>query len=760
MTGLTSGQVEETRRRGEVNRLPKRFSKPVKKIIFDNIVNYFNILTVVIFIITATTGSFENALFIGVVFSNAFMGILQEIRAKRTVDKLSILTAATAEVIRDGMRRTIGIEEIVKGDYIIFSAGQQISVDAKVISSDNLEVNESLITGESDAVYKRAGDNLLSGSFVVAGEAIAEATAVGMKSYASSLTAKAKTHKRVHSEIASGIDKILKYMSIIIVPIGVFLFCAHYLKGVVLTENIIASAGAIIGMIPSGLVLITTITMAVGVIRSARHRVIVNEPPAIESLARVDTLCLDKTGTLTDGSFKLEKTVPLSGFDISEIGTALAAICGAFENKNASLTAIEDSFGTRNVHITAKLPFSSERKMSSITVDGEGTYILGAPEVVFKDFDIDHISYAQEGYRVLALSFCRENEEIHIPMALILIADNIRDSAKETLRYFASYGVDIKLISGDNPVTVSNIAQRLSLAGYEKYIDMSQFSDDDERIYDIATEYTVFGRVSPNQKQHIVKALQNHGKTVAMTGDGVNDVLALQQSDCGVAMASGSDAAKGVAKLVMVDCDFSSLPHVIAEGRTVINNLENVSSLYLVKTMFSAALSFFYIFFPGKYPIAPVHLTLIGAVSVGIPSFLLALEKNTKLITNGFLKRAFKKSIPGALLITVNVIAFAFMHLFGKITEPQLELYSVWLTGIISIAVLFGIARPINLFRGAVASVMAFAYFLGFVILRPFMEIIMPSPADLIVLFVLSVLYFTVIFYFTKGKIKKILKKY
>jgi len=754
MNGLTSKQVEEARSRGEVNIQQKEFSKPVKKIIFDNIINYFNILTVTIFLIIVLTGSFENALFIGVVFSNAFMGIVQEIRAKRTVDKLSILTAAKATVIRDGAKQTIDVEEIVKGDYIVFSQGDQISVDAVVISSDNLEVNESLITGEADAVYKRGGDNLLSGSFVVAGGAIAVATAVGMKSYAAGLTAKAKNHKRVHSEIVSGIDRILKIMSILIVPVGIALFISQHFKDVLLKENIISTAGAIIGMIPSGLVLITTVTMAVGVIRCAMRRVIVNEPPAIETLARVDTLCLDKTGTLTDGSFRVEKTIPLSDFSFDDVKSALSAFCGAFENKNASLAAIEAEFGSTSADVTDKLPFSSERKMSSVTIGGKGTYTLGAPEVVLKDFDIDHMSYAKEGYRVLALAF--ENT----PMALILIADNIRDSARETLEYFASYGVDIKLISGDNPATVSNIAKRLSLTGYDKYIDMSQFSDDDERIYDTACEYTVFGRVSPNQKKHIVKALQNHGRTVAMTGDGVNDVLALREADCGIAMAAGSDAAKGVAKLVMVDSDFSALPHVIAEGRTVINNLENVSSLYLVKTMFSALLSLFYIFFPGKYPIAPVHLTLIGTLSVGVPSFFLALEKNTKLITSGFTGRVLKKSVPGALLITANVIVLSFMHLFGKITEPQLVLYSVWLTGVISIAVLYGIARPINLFRGAVASVMALGFILGFVIFHSFMGIIAPGPADFPALAILSVVYFVLIAYFTKGKIKKIPKKY
>ena len=754
MNGLSQKQVEEARLRGEVNIQQKEFSKPVKKIIFDNIINYFNILTVTIFLIIVLTGSFENALFIGVVFSNAFMGIVQEIRAKRTVDKLSILTAAKATVIRDGVRQKIDVEEIVKGDYIIFSQGDQISVDARVISSDNLEVNESLITGEAVAIYKRGGVNLMSGSFVTSGGAIAVATAVGMKSYAAGLTAQAKNHKRVHSEIVSGIDRILKIMSILIVPVGIILFVSQHFKDVLLKENIISTAGAIVGMIPSGLVLITTVTMAVGVIRCAMRRVIVNEPPAIETLARVDTLCLDKTGTLTDGSFRVEKTILLSDFSFDDVKNALSAFCGAFENKNASLKAIESEFGSTPADITETVPFSSERKMSSVTIGGQGTYILGAPEVVFKDFDIDHMSYAKEGYRVLALSF--ENT----PMALILIADNIRESAKETLEYFAECGVDIKLISGDNPVTVSNIAKRLSLSGYDKYIDMSQFSDDDERIYDIATEYTVFGRVSPNQKKHIVKALQSRGRTVAMTGDGVNDVLALREADCSVAMAAGSDAAKGVAKLVMVDSDFASLPHVIAEGRTVINNLENVSSLYLVKTMFSALLSLFYIFFPGKYPIAPVHLTLIGTLSVGVPSFFLALEKNTKLITSGFTGRVFKKSIPGALLITVNVIVLSFMHLFGKITEPQLVLYSVWLTGIISIAVLFGIARPINLFRGAVTTVMTIGFVLGFVIFHSFMGIIAPSPYDFTVLSILSVVYFVLTAYFTKGKIKKFPKNY
>ncbi len=749
ISGLTDKQVKERIKNGKVNKIKRRYTKSVGRIIFDNLFTYFNILTVALFIIILCAGSLKNALFIGVVISNAFTGIMQEIKSKQLVDKLSIITANKAEAVRDGKKVSIAVDEIVEDDILTVKAGDQISVDAEVLISDGLEMDESLLTGEGVAVPKNAGDTLLSGSFVLAGSGTVRAAKIGAESYASSLAAEAKKQKKAYSEVIGTISRIIRYMSYLIVPVGIMLFISQS-RGtdVELNDAVIGTVGAVIGMIPSGLVLISTVTMALGVLRCAQHNALVQEAAAIEALARVDTLCIDKTGTLTDGSVELYKIIPLGGTE-GEIKKVFSEVFSAFEHKNSTAAAIISALGqSQEYRAVSKIPFSSERKWCGVCFEGRGSYIAGAPEYILGNTE-DCKQYLSEGYRVIALA--HSSEELDgilpgnlIPVAFAVLSDRIREDASKVLRSFAENDVRVKVISGDNPITVSNISARLGLENAEKYVDMSQYGEDDPRIDEIADKYEVFGRVTPGQKKNIVSALKKSGKTVAMTGDGVNDVLAMREADCSVAMASGSDAAKGVAKIVLVNSDFSPLVNVVNEGRRVVNNLEEVASLYLTKTLFSLMLSVFFMFFGGKYPLEPIYLTLIGMAAIGIPSFLLAMENNTERIKEGFKRRILRKSLPGSITISACIIGLAFAEKMGIVDEASYILQSVWITGFISLTVLCGVARPINRFRGAVVLAMTIMLVGGMVLFGGFMGLPAAKGIDYIIMPILSAAGFAV----------------
>lgn len=736
-TGLSAAEVELRKRQGLVNRTRKSFTKTKGRILIDNIFTYFNILTVGIFLLIIFTGSFKNTLFIGVVFSNAFMGILQELKAKQVVDSLSILTATKATVLREGKKEKIPVDEIVQDDVLLLKTGDQISVDAAVLSAEGMEVDESLLTGESEPVIKNCSDKLMSGSFVVAGSAVARAEKVGEKSYAAQLTKEAKKHKRAYSEILDTINKIIRYMSFVILPIGVALFVSQFFRGGIgWKEAVIGTSGAVIGMIPSGLVLISTVTLALGVLRCAQHKALINEPPAVEVLARVNMLCIDKTGTLTDGSLEVEGIVPLEESEEKAVAR-LRSLVSAFSDKNATASAIIEKYGEAgDQRVLSKVPFSSTRKWSGVTF-ADGAYILGAPEMILRREERpEYNQYAKKGYRVLLLARCGGLSEQGItgavtPSAFVLLTDRIREDAREVLQHFRQQEVQVKIISGDNPVTVSNVAARLGLEHAERYVDMSTMAEDGPEIRLAAKNYTIFGRVSPRQKKNIVLALKQQGNTVAMTGDGVNDVLAMREADCGIAMAQGSDAARGIAKIVMMDSDFAPLVKVVAEGRRVVNNLERVSSLYLVKTIFSALLSVFFIFTGLQYPLEPLHLTLIGSVAVGMPSFFLALEKNTQRIREGFQSRILKNAIPGGLVIACSVMLLTILQHFGIITEAAMTTHAVWQTGIISLVVLYCISRPLNWFRGTLIVSMLVLFVGGAIVFSGLLGLSLPAPREI-----------------------------
>ncbi len=732
--GLTEQQVQERIKRGLDNKTPGKYTKSAGRIIFDNIFTYFNILTVSLFIIVLFAGSVSNSLFIGVVISNAFMGIVQELKSKKLVDRLSIITESKATVIRGGEKIKILVENIVKDDIIIFTAGDQITVDAKVIETGGLEADEALLTGESVPVVKNCGDMLMSGSFVSSGTATAVAVNVGTQSYAAKLSGETKKYKKACSQVTDAVRKIIRYMSYIILPVGILLFVSqHFISGINIKEAVVGTVGGVIGMIPGGLVLISTITLALGVMRCASHKALVQEAAAIEALARVDMLCIDKTGTLTDGSMELKEIIPIAA-DAEKCKTLFAEVFSAFDHKNSTAEAIINGLGeSHDYKSIAQTPFSSERKWCSVTFEKDGRYVAGAPEYLIKDTGAYEI-YIEEGYRVIALA-CGDEEEL-TPVALAVLSDKIRYDAAEVIEEFIKNDVKIKIISGDNPKAVSVIAKRLGLENAEKYVDMSQYTD--EKIYEIADKYEIFGRVTPKQKKIIVEALKKSGHTVAMTGDGVNDVLAMNEADCSVAVASGSEAAKGIAKIVLANSDFSPLVSVVKEGRRVVNNLESVACLYLTKTLYSLILSLFFIFSGEVYPLTPLYLTVIGSLSIGIPSFFLALENNTARIQNSAVSRLQRNALPGGIFIAVAIMGLAMAKSAGFIGESTYILQSVWIAGFTGFAVLLGVSRPVNLFRGTLTAAVTAMFVLVLIIFGGVMGLPEPKTPDFIILPILS----------------------
>lgn len=754
--GLDENEVEQRKKAGEVNKVNRRYTKSVGRIVFDNLFTYFNILTFALFILVLFTGSWKNALFIGVVFSNAFTGIMQEIKSKKLIDKLSILTQSKVTVRRSGREIEIPSDEIVKDDILIVTAGNQISADCIVLESRGLETDESMLSGESTPIPKKNGDMLFSGSFAASGSAVVRVNKVGSESYAAQLTKETKQYKKAHSEIIGTINRIIRIMSFVIIPVGALLFWSQLRGGVGFANAAVGTVGAVVGMIPSGLVLISTVTMALGVLRCASHSALVQESAAIEVLARVDTLCIDKTGTLTDGSMRLREIIPLDG-SVEEVRKIFAETLSALPDRNATAEAIIAECGISNEYkCITSVPFSSARKWSGVTFAEKGSYIIGAPEFILKNVG-GYERYLNEGLRVIALVHVSEVLKDTLPaettpVALAILSDGIKEDAAEVLKKFAENDVNIKVISGDSARAVSGIAARLGLRGAERYIDMSAYAEDDPHMDEIVTKYEIFGRVTPAQKKNIVAALKRNGRTVAMTGDGVNDVLAMREADCGIAMASGSDAARGVAKIVLVNSDFLPLVDVVEEGRRVINNLETVSSLYFTKTMFSLLLSLFFAVIGKKYPLDPIYLTLIGSVSIGMPSFFLALEKNIGRIKDGFKKRMYRNALPGSLAITAAVIGLAIAESLGFISESSYIFQSVWITGFVSLAVLYAVSRPINLFRGAVTAAMAVMYVGGLVIFGGFMGLPSPTAADFLLMLPLSVIGAAITIFFTKRR--------
>ena len=728
ITGLTDEEVRQRVEEGLTNRADISTDKTTKEIVISNVFTYFNLIFLVITILLIMVGSFRNLTFLPIIIGNTVIGIVQEIRAKKTLEKMSLLNAPHADVIRNGSVKQISTEELVKDDVILLTAGKQICADAVVISG-NIQVNESLLTGEADEVEKTEGSTLMSGSFVVSGECYARLEKVGNESYISKLSLEAKSMGgKEQSEMIRSINLIVKWVGIVIIPIGLILFWqSHFVNGESITKSVTSTVAAIIGMIPEGLYLLTTVALALSTMKLARKKVLLHDMKSIETLARVDVLCVDKTGTITEPDMKLKEIFLCknSGADgtqtaltLDELKSLILDYANASVDNNATMLALKayaaDALtnNTSALHRTAvsQQAFSSSLKYGSVTFS-DGTYLLGAPEfIMHEDFariEEEIIPYADKGDRVLLFArYDGENVENGIngsvtPLGFVALANPIRENAVKTFEYFKSQGVAIKVISGDNPRTVSRIAIQAGIESAESFVDAATL-DTEDKIADAVNKYTVFGRVTPKQKKQLVKALQAKGHTVAMTGDGVNDILAMKDADCSVAMASGSEAAAQAAQVVLLDSDFAHMPDVVYEGRRVVNNIQRSASLFLVKNIFSLLLSLFSVILMVTYPLEPAQVSLISMFTIGVPGFLLALEQNKDRIKGRFITNVMLKALPGGL---TDVIAVGALVVCGEvfcISDASIGTIATLVLSVVGFMILFKISEPLNGMKYAV----------------------------------------------------------
>lgn len=718
--GLRSSEVSDLIGRGLVNGNHNAKTKTVGKIIMENTCTLFNLINVILAVCVAMTGSYKNMLFMGVIACNVIIGIIQELRAKHIIDKLTVLSAPRAKVRRDGRDMEIKMQDIVLGDLCMLARGDQVCADSVVIDG-SCEVDESLLTGERDAVFKSKGDGLLSGSFLVSGEVCARVCHVGADNYAYKLVHEAKYIKKPNSEMMQSINKIIKIVSICIIPLAAILFYKQWIMvGQSLDEAVISTVAAIIAMIPEGLVLLTSVVLAVSVIRLSKEKTLVQELYCIETLARVNVLCLDKTGTLTEGEMQFKELVKLEeDCDCEQI---LCEMLGVLSDHNQTFDALKGAFkGECRWKTVNVIPFSSEKKFSRVDFENNNSYMLGACEFIltegFEDTRKLASKYSSEGYRVLLLAQVMAGGG-RKPLCFLLIEDILRGEAADTLAFFASQGVELKIISGDHPATVAAVARK---AGFKdiSYVDASDLTND-KQIAEAATKYNVFGRVTPHQKLKLVKALKSKGYTVGMTGDGVNDVLALREADCSVAMQSGSDAARNVSKLVLLNSNFSSMPKVVAEGRRSINNLERSAALFLEKTVYASLLAVIFVFLKEPYPFKPIQMTLVNALTIGVPSFLLALEPNYSVVKGHFFKNVMRKALPGGFLVVANVVATIFSSKLTHATDDQVSTITVLLTAVVSFIILFRICCPWNTFRRVMFTLLLIAFAVAFLFFKDF----------------------------------------
>lgn len=710
-TPLTSEEVKLREKQGKVNKTKKNTSRSFSKIIQSHTLTYFNLLNLILAGIVLYSGQYKNMTFMAVVIVNSLIGIFQEVRVKLLIDKLSLITASKATVIRDEEKQEIPIEKIVADDIIIFESGDQIPADCTVLESQGLRVNESMLTGESRSVRKKENDILFSGSFVVGGTCIARVDKVGDESYAATLSKKAKTKKRASSEMQRSIKKIIKVVSILIVPVGILLLYRQMnIDGMPLNDALVKMVAGVIGMIPEGLVLLTSLSLILGVGRLAKKRALVQEMEAIEALARVNVLCLDKTGTITTGELDVTDVASYGDFTVDDVNRVMRHAAYAFEDVNATQKALMAHFEKLDDwKADKKIPFTSETKYSAVSYGENGSYAIGAPEMLTQDSNIIEkvTAFTQNGLRVLMLAKCDEFDEGQntvknvVPMGFIIISDRIRPTAKATFDYFRSQGVGIKVISGDNAQTVSVIASRAGLEGADKYIDASKLPQDFEELKKEVVKYTVFGRVKPEQKNDIIKAYQAAGGIVGMVGDGVNDVLALKDADCALAMASGSAAAKSVAHIVLMDSDFSSMQNIVKEGRMIVSNIEKVSALYLTKTIYSFLLSVIFIIINRQYPFIPIQLSLLSMACIGVPSFFLAVEKTQDVTKGGFLRQVLKISLPAAVGMVVSLLATLAIGETLDYGSVMMSTLNLVVGSVISMNVLYRVSKPMNLTRAA-----------------------------------------------------------
>ena len=713
--GLTLEQVEQRVQAGLRNEAVKPEAKTIGSIIKSNLFTYYNLVFAILTALLVAAESYRSLTFLPVVISNMLIGIVQEIRAKKVLDELTMLNAPKALVIREGKQLEIPAEELVRDDIVLFRAGDQICADAVVLEG-NATVNESLLTGESDELRKQSGDVLMSGSFLVSGDCYARLDKVGADSYISRLTLEAKAmNRKQRSEMLRVLDKLVGIMGILIVPIGILLFVQQYVFAEAsFRSSIVSMVAAVIGMIPEGLYLLASVALVVSVIRLASQKVLVHDMKCIETLARVDVLCVDKTGTITENEMQVSAVIPLPGFDPSQgqgLKASISAFVSAMPESNATMQALKRHFKTpAEKKPLSVVPFSSTYKYSAAVFETD-SYVLGAPEFVLREDYAENRpmieSYSADGYRVVVFGkYCGTPNgealtEKVIPMGLILLENPIRRNAPDTFQYFARQGVTVKVISGDNPLTVSQIAQEAGIAGAERYVDASALTSEED-IRRASAEYTVFGRVTPEQKRQLVHALQDAGHTVGMTGDGVNDVLALKDANCSVAMASGCDAAAQVSQLVLLESDFSAMPSVVAEGRRVVNNIQRSASLFLVKNIFSFLMAVFSACFSINYPLEPSQMSLISMFTIGIPGFFLALQPNSDAIRGKFLSNVLVKALPAGLTDFLVVGALVvFGQVFG-VDEADISTACTMLLAIVGFMILYHIGKPMNALRSAV----------------------------------------------------------
>ena len=714
-TGLTAQQVQEHRMHGWTNQPVDPPSKTTKEIIQENVFTYFNLIFLVLAVLLCLVGSFRDLTFLPVIVLNTLIGIIQETRAKKVLDNLTMLNAPHAMVIRDGKKSQINAEDLVVDDIVIFEAGNQVCADAEVCAGE-VQVNESLLTGESDEITKRKGDQLMSGSFIVSGQCHARLDKVGADSYISRLTLEAKAMQNTEqSEMIRSLDKLVKWVGVAIIPIGIILFIqAFVFQGEGFRSSVTSMIAAVIGMIPEGLYLLASVALAVSSIRLAQKKVLLHDMKCIETLARVNVLCVDKTGTITENTMEVQDVIPTKEYEegkMCPLSELLGDFTAAQSSDNITMEAMKRYFKIASgKKAVAKTGFSSASKYSSVTFE-EASYVLGAPEFVLKEqyenYEEAISAHASKGARVLVFGIAKEEpdgkplKEAVTPLAYVLLANPIRQEAKETFTYFAEQGVEVKVISGDNPLTVSEVAKEAGIAGAERYVDASTLHTEEEMRAAVLNN-AVFGRVTPNQKRKFVQILKEEGKTVAMTGDGVNDVLALKDADCSIAMASGSDAAAQASQLVLLESDFSCMPEVVLEGRRVVNNIQRSASLFLVKNIFSFLLSLVSFVFMFTYPLEPSQISLISMFTIGVPAFFLALEPNKNIIKGHFLTNVFLKALPAAL---TDVLAVGALVIFGRtfgVSSADISTAATMLLSIVGFMILYTISAPMNVLRGVI----------------------------------------------------------
>lgn len=743
--GLTQAEVQKRVAAGHVNVTVKKGQRTVGQIVRAHTLTYFNFINIALGVLIFTTGQYKNLLFLGVIIFNSLIGIAQELRVKQLVDKLTVITAAHCTVIRDAKKVVIPVDQIVTDDLVILKPGDQVVTDGSVYQSDGMEVNESMLTGESKPVHKKIGDSLMSGSFIVAGTGIQRVEKVGNECYAATIVEKSQTKHRASSEMQVTIGRIIKVVSVAIIPLGLLLYRSQLTASPNDSANaIVRTCSGVISMIPEGLVLLTSVSFIIGVGRLAMKQALVQEMESIEALARVTVLCTDKTGTITTGELQVEKILPLAAADNKRIGEIIAGINSAFTDTNATQDALIRYFGQGSAWgVRDKIPFSSARKFRAASFEGQGDFFLGAPEYMTKDQNILQTvdQYSEMGYRVLLLSkapdgsiqnvLACENTDMSydavlqsvIPIAIVVISDIIKKDAADTFRYFADNHVAVKVISGDNPMTVSAVAIKAGVKDADKYVDASTLPTALPELQKVISKYTVFGRVKPEQKQLFIKAWQANKEVVGMVGDGVNDVLAIKDADCGIAMAAGSEAAKQASHIVLLNSNFASMQDIVKEGRTIIANIERVSSLYLTKTIYATLMCLIFILLKTDYPFTTLQIGLINVTAIGMPSFLLTFEQKEEAHISGFLHHVLHTAVPSALtMVSMMMLVQLMRFLFGWPSDIYAT-FSLMLGGLVGMLVVLQVLWPMNPYHRFIFIACISVFMLAIIFLPNFYDI-------------------------------------